>query len=62
MTCKLVVYGILYRSDSVSFVIDVGGVLGSIDGNGKKIIDRLLLIILKLLTSSQQTQGSYYWK
>ncbi|KAK8814849.1 hypothetical protein WA556_006888, partial [Blastocystis sp. ATCC 50177/Nand II] len=48
-------------SDSVSFVIDVGGVLGSIDGDGKKIIDRLLLIILKMLTSSQQTRSSYYW-
>lgn len=32
-------------------MIDVGGVLGSIEGDGKKIIDRLLLIILKMLTS-----------
>lgn len=43
-------------------MIDVGGVLGSIEGDGKKIIDRLLLIILKMLTSSQQTRSSYYWK
>ena len=50
------------RSNAVKIVIDVGGIIRSIHGNGKKSVDRLLLLILKLLTASQQTEGSYYWK